>query len=50
VWELTRDAVSHNHTRKDFPALVQAFRHHLETTDFKFQWIEQYVPAVLLVT
>jgi len=27
---------------------VQAFRHHLETTDFKFQWIEQYVPAILL--
>jgi transposase len=50
VWELTRDAVSHNHTRKDFPALVQAFRHHLETTYFKFEWIDKYLPSVLLAT
>jgi transposase len=50
VWERTRDAISHNHTRKDFPALVQAFRHHLETTCFKFEWIEQYVPPILLAT
>jgi transposase len=50
VWELTRDAVSHNHTRKNFPALVQAFHHHLENTCFKFQWIEKYVPSVLLAT
>lgn len=50
VWALTRDAVSHNHTRTAFPALVQAFHRHLETTDFKFQWIEQYVPVALLAT
>jgi transposase len=50
VWERTRDAVSHNHTRKDFPALVQAFRHHLETTCFKFAWIDRYLPPVLLAT
>ncbi len=50
VWERTRDAVSHNHTRKDFPALIQAFRHHLENTVFKFDWIEQYVPPILLAT
>lgn len=48
VWGLTRDAVSHNHTRKNFPALVQAFRHHLETTCFDIEWIEKYVPATLL--
>jgi len=48
VWERTRDAVSHNHTRKDFPALVQAFRHHLENTFFWFDWIEKYVPPILL--
>lgn len=48
VWERTRDAVSHNHTRTDFPALVQAFRRHLETTCFQFEWIEKYVPPALL--
>lgn len=48
VWERTRDAVSHHHTRKDFPGLVQAFRHHLETTCFKFDWIEKYIPPILL--
>ena len=50
VWELTRDAVSHNHTRKDFPSLVQAFRHHLETACFNIDWVEQYIPPGLLVT
>lgn len=48
VWERTCDAVSHNHTRTAFPALVQAFRHHLETTCFKFNWIEKYAPPILL--
>jgi transposase len=50
VWELTRDVVSHNHTRKNFPALVRAFHHHLETTRFKFEWVEKYVPSILLAT
>jgi transposase len=50
VWELTREAVSHNHTRKDFPALVHAFRHHLETTCFRFEWVEKYVPPILVAT
>lgn len=50
VWELTRDAVSHNHTRKDFSALVRAFHHHLETTCFKIEWVEKYVPDVCLAT
>jgi transposase len=49
-WELTRDAVSHHPTRKDFPALVQAFHRHLETTCFKVEWIEKYVPSVLLAS
>lgn len=48
VWELTGDAISHNHTRKDFPALVRTFHHHQETTCFKFEWVEKYVPATLL--
>lgn len=50
VWERTRDAVSHIHTRKDFPALVEAFRHHLENNCFKFEWVEKYVPPILLAT
>lgn len=48
VWERTRDAVSHNHTRTNFPALVQAFRRHIEATCFQFEWIEKYVPPTLL--
>ena len=48
VWERTREAVSHKHTRKDFPAWVQAFCHHLEQTCFKFNWIEKYAPPILL--
>jgi transposase len=48
VWERTRDAVSHNHTRQDFPALVQAFRAHLENTVFRFHWIEKFLPPTLL--
>lgn len=32
----TRPAVSHNHIRKDFPALVRAFSHHLGQTLFRF--------------
>jgi hypothetical protein len=50
VWELTRDAVSHNHTRKDFPALLRTFHRYLEMTCFKFEWVEKYVPPILLVT
>jgi hypothetical protein len=48
VWECTRDAVSHNHTRQDCPAMVQAFRSHLENTCFRFNRIEKYLPPTLL--
>jgi transposase len=47
VWKLTRDAISHNHPYPHFGDLRQAFHHHLETTCFKFQWIEKYLPAIL---
>ena len=50
IWELSRDAISHNHLHNKFPPLVQAFRHHLETTCFKFDWIEKYLPSILLAT
>jgi transposase len=39
VWERTRDAVSHNHTRKDFPALVKAFSQHLNRSLFQFEYL-----------
>ena len=48
VWERTRDTISHNHTHKRFPALIQAFHQHLEETLFQFDWIEQYAPPILL--
>lgn len=48
VWERTGEAGSHQHTRTDFSALVQAFRHHLDNPCFKFNWIEKYAPPVLL--
>lgn len=47
VWKLTRDAISHNHPYRQFGDLRQAFHQHLETTCFKFQWIEKYLPSVL---
>jgi hypothetical protein len=43
-------AVSHKHTRKDFPLLVQLFHHQLDAIHFNFAWIQQYVPGVLLAT
>lgn len=49
VWERTRDAVSHNHTCKDFPTLVNAFLQHLCQTLFQFDWIEQYAPPILFM-
>jgi len=51
AWAYTRDAVSNNHTRADFLALLQAPRHHLETTPCKFDWIDwigKYAPHILL--
>lgn len=50
VWKLSRQAISHNHRLTDFPALIQAFRYHLENTFFTFDWIEKYVPHTLLAT
>jgi len=47
VWERTRDALSHNHTYKAFPALVKAFLQHLNLTLFEFEWLERYAPPFL---
>jgi transposase len=48
VWELTRDAISHNHTYHDFPTLVHDFHQYLEQTRFHFDWIERYAPPILV--
>jgi transposase len=42
VWKATREAVSHNHTRKNLPDLVQAFQTHLETTRFPCSLLERH--------
>jgi transposase len=47
VWKMVRQAVSHNHTFPEFPALCQAFRHFLETTIFQFDWFIHRIPPVL---
>lgn len=47
VWKLARQAVSHNHTFPDFPALCQAFSAFLDSTLFLFDWFTQLVPPVL---
>jgi transposase len=47
VWELTRDAVSHNHSRTDFGDLCAAFLRHLDSTLFPIDWLSRYAPSVL---
>ena len=47
VWKLVRQAVSHNHTFPDFPALCQAFRHFVDCTVFQFDWFTRRIPPVL---
>lgn len=47
VGACSRDAISHNHTFKDFPALVRAFHQYLENTLFHFNWLEKYAPPHL---
>jgi transposase len=47
VWELTRDAVSHNHAFTDFGHLVAAFLKHLDTQRFPIDWLARYAPPIL---
>jgi len=48
VWSLAREAVSHNHTLSDFPSLILAFLRFLSSQPFPFDWLERYVPPILL--
>ncbi len=47
VWKLARETVSHHHTFTEFGALRQAFSRFLETTLFKFDWLDKFVPPIL---
>jgi transposase len=47
VWKLTRDAVSHNHSCREFGELRHAVQTHLDQTCFKFEWIEKDLPSLL---
>ena len=46
IWKQARQAVSHNHTFSDFPALCEAFRAFLDHTLFLFDWFIQLVPPI----
>lgn len=47
VWELARDAISHNHTYTDFGLLLEDFETFLNETPFDIKFLEKYVPAIL---
>jgi transposase len=47
VWKLTRDAVGHGCDYRHIGDLRPAFQTHLERTLFHFNWLEQYLPAIL---
>lgn len=42
VWKAAREAVSHNHTHKKLPELVEAFETHLTTTRFPCSLLEKH--------
>ena len=44
VWKAARQAVSHNHSCLNLPALRQAFAHFLDTASFHFHWTDKFVP------
>jgi transposase len=42
VWKATREAVSHNHTRTQLPALAAAFEEHLTTERFACSLLQKH--------
>ncbi len=48
VWEQARDKISHNHTYRHFPALIDAFDTFLNETPFETDFITRYVPSAIL--
>lgn len=47
VWKLTREAVGHLVNYRHIGDLRGAFHAHLENTQFRFDWIEKYLPLTL---
>ena len=47
VWEQTRDAISHNHTYRQFQPLIDAFETHLNETLFASTFMDAYTPLGL---
>lgn len=47
VWERTRDAISHNHTSRQFQPLIDAFETHLNVTVFPSNFMDPFIPLGL---
>ena len=48
VWDSAREAISHNHTQRSFDTLIDQFETYLNETPFPTNFLEKYVPPVLL--
>jgi transposase len=47
VWELGRNAISHNHSYRCFQTLIDDFDAFLNDTPFQTNFMDKYVPAIL---
>ena len=47
VWERARDAISHNHTYRQFQPLIDAFETYLNETVFSTNFMDAYTPLGL---
>jgi len=47
VWECTRDAISHNHTYRQFQPLIEQFETYLNDTVFSTDFMHTYAPLTL---
>lgn len=47
VWDRAREAISHNHTYRHFPSLVDDFESYLNETPFETDFVSRYAPSIL---
>jgi len=47
VWERTREAISHNHTFRQFQPLIDDFEHYLNLTLFSTDFMDAFTPLGL---
>jgi transposase len=47
VWERARDAISHNHTYRQFQPLIDDFEHYLNYTLFSTDFMDTFTPLGL---